>query len=105
MITAIVLYDLPPGIGRQECLDHYTRIAPDFLRIPGFLRKQFIYGIDGGIAGGAYLWESLEAAERFYNGPWRDGIVARYGNAPRISYFETLAIADVAMQQAAAVAA
>jgi hypothetical protein len=94
MITAIVLYDLPPHIGRQECLEHYRDIAPGFLVVPGFVRKQFIYSTDGRVAGGAYMWESLEAARAFYTGSWYDGIIARYGSAPRISYFETFAIAD-----------
>jgi hypothetical protein len=39
MITAIVLYDLPKWIGLKECREHFTRIAPDFLKAPGFLRK------------------------------------------------------------------
>ena len=100
MITAIVLYDLPPHIGRQECLEHYRTIAPDFLAVPGLVRKQFIYAVDGGVAGGAYMWESLEAAEAFYGGPWRDGIIARYGHPPRITYYETFAVADIAAGQA-----
>jgi hypothetical protein len=94
VITAIVLYDLPETIGLPECREHFARIAPEFLDIPGFLRKQFICRADGKVAGGAYLWESQAAAEAFYNGPWRDGIRARYGCEPRISYFETVAIAD-----------
>jgi len=94
MITAIVLYDLPESIGRRECLEHFTRIAPDFLTIPGFIRKQFIYKPEGGVAGGAYTWESREAAERFYSGEWPDGIRARYGSEATITYFDTLALAD-----------
>ncbi|HZB91618.1 MAG TPA: hypothetical protein VE397_09265 [Stellaceae bacterium] len=94
MITAIVLYRLPPSIGYDECRAHFLRIAPDFLGVPGFVRKHFIYGIDGGVAGGSYLWESLEAARRFYDGPWRDGIRERYGVEPEITYYETFAIAD-----------
>jgi hypothetical protein len=94
MITAIVLYDLPPSIGLEECREHFSRIAPSFLEIPGFVRKQFICSADGTIAGGAYMWETREAAERFYNGPWRQGIRERYGNDPKISYFETVALAD-----------
>lgn len=94
MITAIVLYDLPPSIGLEECRAHFTRIAPDFLTIPGFIRKQFICDRDGKVAGGSYMWDSQEAAERFYSGPWVEGIKARYGNAPRVTYFETVAIAD-----------
>jgi hypothetical protein len=103
MITAIVLYDLPPNIGRQECLEHYRKIAPDFLSVPGFIRKQFIYATEGGVAGGAYMWESLAAAEAFYNGPWHDGILARYGSAPRITYYETFAVADAVAGRAEAV--
>jgi hypothetical protein len=96
MITAIVLYDLPPSIGLSECRAHFTRIAPDFVAVPGFVRKQFICSSDGRVAGGVYMWESRAAAERFYNGPWRSGIIERYGNAPRIQYFETVALADKA---------
>jgi hypothetical protein len=63
MITAIVLYDLPPHIGLEECRAHFAKIAPDFLKIPGFLRKQFICDHGGKVAGGVYMWESEEAAE------------------------------------------
>jgi hypothetical protein len=94
MITAIVLYDLPDTIGLAECRAHFTAIAPDFLGIPGFIRKQFICRADGKVAGGAYLWETQAAAEAFYSGPWVDGIRARYGSEPRISYYETVALAD-----------
>ena len=94
MITAIVLYDLPELIGLEECREHFTKIAPDFLKVPGLVRKQFICMEDGGIAGGAYMWENREAAEKFYSGPWADGIRARYGNDPRITYFETVALTD-----------
>jgi hypothetical protein len=47
MITAIVLYDQPETIGLEECRAHLAKIAPDFLRIPGFVRKQFICRRDG----------------------------------------------------------
>ena len=100
MITAIVLYDLPPSIGLEECRAHFARIAPDFLAIPGFLRKQFICARDGKVAGGVYLWETQEAAERFYSGEWLVGIRARYGSEPRITYFETVALTDKASGQA-----
>ena len=51
MITAIVLYDLPPGIDREACRQHFLKIAPDFLGVPGFIRKQFIDGVNGGVDG------------------------------------------------------
>jgi hypothetical protein len=94
MITAIVFYELPPSIGLEECRRHFGEIAPDFLKIPGFLRKQFICARNGKVAGGVYLWETQEAAERFYSGLWLDGIRKRYGTEPKINYFETVALAD-----------
>jgi len=103
MITAIVLYDLPPSVGLEECRTHFTKIAPDFLKIPGFLRKQFICNRDGKVAGGVYMWESQEAAERFYAGEWLEGIRARYGNDPKITYFETVALTDKASGRAGAI--
>lgn len=102
MITAIVLYDLPRHIDKASCRAHFHAIAPGFLEVPGLLRKQFIHAAEGGSAGGCYLWQSREAAEAFYSGPWREGIINRYGNAPRISYFDTFAIADVPTRTATA---
>jgi hypothetical protein len=40
------------------------------------------------------MWESQEAAERFYCGEWLTGIRARYGADPKITYFEAVALAD-----------
>ena len=100
MITAIVLYDLPPSIGLEECRAHFAEIAPDFLKIPGFLRKQFICSRNGKVAGGVYMWESQEAAQRFYSGEWLTGIHDRYGTEPKISYFETVALTDKTTGQA-----
>jgi hypothetical protein len=42
------------------------------------------------------MWKSREAAEAFHSGAWRDGIIARYGSEPRITYFEIVALADTA---------
>ncbi len=51
------------------------------------------------MAGGSYLWETLDAAKAFYSGPWLDGIMARYGEPPRITCFDTYAVADVPSHQ------
>jgi hypothetical protein len=102
MITAIVLYDLPPSIGLEECRKHFTAIAPGFMGIPGFVRKQFICLKEGAVAGGVYMWETREAAEKFYSGSWLDGIRARYGSEPKITYYETVALADKASGKAGA---
>lgn len=91
MITAIVRYRLPATIGREACRAHFVAIAPGFGTIPGLIRKQFLWS-ESGTAGGVYQWESLDHARRFYQGPWLDGILARYGTYPDIEYFTTLAV-------------
>jgi Putative mono-oxygenase ydhR len=93
MITAIVQYKLPPHIGLADCAAHFRTIAPDFRDVPGLIRKQFIYAEDGW-AGGVYLWQTREAAEAFYTGPWLDGIRQRYGMDPRIKFFQTACVTD-----------
>ena len=95
MITTIVEYTLPPSIGREECLEHFIKIAPGFREASGFVRKHFLYDGDRNVGGGVYLWKTREDAERFYSGPWLDGIRERYGVEPKITYFETLVICDV----------
>jgi hypothetical protein len=46
------------------------------------------------------MWETQEAAERFYSGEWLTGIHARYDTEPKITYFETVALADKASGKA-----
>ena len=96
MITAIVRYKLPATIDHDDCLAHFTRIAPGFRSAKGLISKHFIWS-ERGVAGGVYQWESLEDAQAFYGGPWRTGIVERYGMEPEIEYFTVLAITDNAV--------
>jgi hypothetical protein len=93
MITAIVRYKLPAHIGRDECREHFIKISKGFGEAEGLIRKQFIWS-ETGTAGGVYQWQTVEQAKRFYQGPWLDGILERYGVYPSIEYFTTFAITD-----------
>jgi hypothetical protein len=93
MITAIVRYRLPPHIDRAACRDHYQAIAPGFRAAKGLISKHFMWS-QSHIAGGVYQWESLKDAKAFYAGPWRKGIVERYGVEPEIEYFTVFCITD-----------
>lgn len=93
MITAIVRYQLPPEIDRDACLAHFEKIAPGFRDAKGLISKHFIWS-ERGTAGGVYQWETLEDAKAFYGGPWRAGIVERYGQEPEIEYFSVFCITD-----------
>ena len=93
MITAIVRYRLPASIDHDACLAHFSKIAPGFRTATGLLSKHFIWS-ERGIAGGVYQWQTLEDARAFYSGPWRNGIVERYGMEPEIEFFEVFAVTD-----------
>ena len=69
------------------------QIAPGFREVKGLISKHFICG-ESGWAGGVYQWETLENARAFYAGPWRHGIIDRYGLEPRIEFFEVFAVTD-----------
>jgi hypothetical protein len=93
VITAIVRYKLPSNIDRKLCEAHFIKIAGDFGSAAGLIRKQFVWS-ENGTAGGVYQWESIESAKKFYQGPWINGILERYGMYPEIEYFNTVAIVD-----------
>lgn len=93
MITAIVRYKLPPSIDYDACLAHFTLIAPQFREPKGLISKHFIWS-DSGTAGGVYQWHTLEDAKAFYTGPWRQGIIERYGMEPEIEFFTVFCITD-----------
>ena len=93
MITATVRYQLPAHIDHDACRAHFHTIAPGFRDVKGLISKHFIWS-ESGWAGGVYQWERLEDAQAFYSGPWRDGIVERYGMPPQIDYYEVFALTD-----------
>jgi hypothetical protein len=93
MIIATVRYQLPPHIDAAACRAHYHAIAPDFRPVKGLISKHFLWS-EGGWAGGVYQWETRADAEAFYGGPWRDGIIARYGMEPVIDFYEVFALTD-----------
>ena len=88
MIVAIVQFDLPSGMTLLEATD--TIFAPSvgkYRAMPGLIRKNYLYG--HGKAGGVYLWDSIESAERAYSTEWRNLITARFGSEPAVTYFES----------------
>src|SRR4051794_39319076 len=62
MITAIVRFPLRPGTTLQDAKALFEASAPKYQGAAGLVRKYYLFG-DDGTGGGAYLWESREAAE------------------------------------------
>jgi len=49
---------------------------------------------DGGTAGGIYLWESREAAERVYTDEWKAFVRGKYGSDPQITWLHSPVVVD-----------
>jgi hypothetical protein len=105
MITAIVRFKLPASIDAARAAELFQGSAPKYQGLPGLIRKYYLFDAEGRTGGGCYLWESREAAERFYNAEWRQMITERYGAPPEISFFETPVVVDNTLGKTILVAA
>jgi len=94
MITAIVQFRLPSSLSLDEATRRFESSAPKYQNLPGLIRKYYIRSEDGRTAGGVYLWESRQAAERVYDGEWRARVAKLYGAEPTITWFDSPVIVD-----------
>ena len=104
MITAVVHFRLPQGTTRDDAKAMFEKSAPNYRGVPGLVRKYYLYG-DDRTGGGVYLWNSREAAERFYSDSWKSMIAQRYGAQPEITFYDTPVIVDNANEKAVTAAA
>lgn len=89
MIIAIVNFPLPHPISPDKAVELFSATAPKYQGIPGLVRKNYLLGEAGDVAGGVYLWESRAQAEAFYSPEWRQFITERYGQPPQVTYFHS----------------
>lgn len=97
MITALVQFKLSQPMTREQAREAFSGSAPKYQGMPGLVRKYYLLSTDGGTAGGVYLWESREDAERLYTAEWRQFIRDRYGSEPLVIYFDSPVIVDNAL--------
>jgi hypothetical protein len=100
MITAVVRFPLPQGTTRDDAKAMFEKSAPNYRGVPGLVRKYYLFGEDR-TGGGVYLWNSRDAAERFYSDSWKSTIVQRFGSQPEILFYETPVIVENADEKAA----
>jgi len=87
-------FNLPAAITLAEATRRFESSAPKYQNLPGLIRKYYIRSEDGRIAGGIYLWESRRAAERVYDGEWRERVEKLYGARPTITWFDSPVVVD-----------
>lgn len=94
MITAIVEFKLPQAITTPQARKIFLSTAPKYQGMPGLIRKYYFLTPDGTTAGGIYLWQSQEDADRLYTGEWKAFVRGKYGSDPVVNFLETLVVVD-----------
>ena len=94
MITALVQFKFPQPLSRDKALETFSGTAPKYRKVQGLIRKYYVLSMDGGTAGGVYLWDSQEDAERLYTDEWKKFIFNKYGSLPSVTYFESPMVVD-----------
>ena len=94
MIVTIVTFQLPKPATLAEITKTFQATAPKYQGIPGLLRKNYWMSEDGRRAGGIYVWESRDAADRVYTPAWRTFVESKYGTPPSIEYLHSPVMVD-----------
>ena len=94
MITVIAEFKLPQPISEDQASAIFLSTAPKYQGMPGLIRKYYFLTSDGCKAGGVYLWQSREAADKLYTDEWRDFVRGKYGSDPTLTYLFTPVVVD-----------
>ena len=94
MITAIVEFKLPQPMSVEQARETFLSTAPKYRGMAGLIRKYYFLSEDGAKAGGIYLWESREAAERVYTDEWKTFVRGKYGTDPSLTWLECPVVVD-----------
>jgi len=94
MITVIVEFMLPEKISRDQARETFLSTAPKYRGMQGLQRKYYFLSEDGARAGGVYLWNSREDAERMYTEEWKTFVRGKYGTEPSLTYLDCPVVVD-----------
>jgi hypothetical protein len=94
MITALVQFKLPQPLTREKAREIFSGTSPKYREVQGLIRKYYILSKDGGTAGGVYLWNTQQDAERLFTDEWKKFIRDKYGAEPTVTYFESPVVVD-----------
>lgn len=94
MITAMTEFTLAEAVTAEEAKAIFLSTAPTYQGVPGLVRKCYLLSEDRRTVGGAYLWETREAAEALYTDDWRAFVREKYKTEPKVTYFATPVVVD-----------
>jgi hypothetical protein len=78
---------------RNEVAKRFKASVPHYKDVPGLIRKYYTLG-DDGACGGFYEFESRAQAEAFFTDTWKDGMQARFGDRPVVTFFDSPVMID-----------
>lgn len=94
MILELVEFDTPEGWGREQVMDDARKVFAKWQANADLKRKHFLVDESGKTIAGVYIWTSIEAAKQAHNEEWQKSVIQRTGGAPRMRYFDLLALVD-----------
>ncbi|MDU8909712.1 hypothetical protein [Aestuariicoccus sp. MJ-SS9] len=89
MITEIVTFDIPEGMGRERVVALFEESAEIWRANPKLYRKNYLYDPEAGIAGGVYTWDSIADAQEAHGEAFLSRVAETFGSTPSFRYFET----------------
>jgi hypothetical protein len=99
MISEIVLFSLPEGLGREEAMAKYRARVPMWQSNPDLIHKAFLYDEASRRGGGVYLWKNIEAAKTAHGPAFQEAIQSIFGSKPEMQYFEAPIVIDNSAKQ------
>jgi len=101
MMTVFVTFEYDESFDHERILDIARNAKGMFVGMPGLRQKAFTVDVENRRATNVYLWDSEEAARKFFTPKLAERIRGLYGVTPRIEFAETLVLVDNAVPQAA----
>ena len=89
MITEVVTFKLPAGMTREQVVEAFRKSVPTWSGNPDLIRKNYLYDPTKGVAGGVYLWKTIDDAKRWHGDAFRKRVAEVYGSEPTSTYYET----------------
>jgi len=94
MIGVNVTFDYNGDFDRKRVVGVADNALAMFEGMPGLRFKFFTFDEKRQQARNFYVWESQEAAERFFSDELRERVTGLYGVAPEIEFVEVAQIVD-----------
>jgi hypothetical protein len=101
MITAVVEYQLPAILPREQVLKIFSMAEGKFRGMDGLDKKYFGYDEKTGAGLSVYIWLSMEQAARCFAEPFATEFEKVFNTRPTIRYIDTLMMIDNAADRVA----